>query len=145
MHTCSKSDHFSQPPALLFKSKPPSSLAWIILINSYIHFLKEQQDQYFKTPELVKTSMITPITSYPIYNEIKSCFPGSSAGKESACNVGDLGSIPGLVRCPGEGHGNPFQYSCLENSCGQRSLAGHNPWGCKESDMTERLSIYTHT
>ena len=42
-------------------------------------------------------------------------FPGSSAGKESACNVGDLGSIPELGRSPGGGHGNPLQYSCLEN------------------------------
>ena len=39
----------------------------------------------------------------------------SSVGKESACNVGDPGSIPGLERFPGEGNGNPFQYSCLEN------------------------------
>ena len=43
-------------------------------------------------------------------------FPGSSDGKESACNVGDLGSIPRLERFPGEGNGNPLQYSCLENS-----------------------------
>ena len=43
-------------------------------------------------------------------------FPGDSDGKESTCNAGDLGSIPGLGRSPGEGHGNPFQYSCLENS-----------------------------
>ena len=43
-------------------------------------------------------------------------FPGGLDGKESACNVGDLGSVPGLGRSPGEGHGNPFQYSCLENS-----------------------------
>ena len=43
-------------------------------------------------------------------------FPGSSDSKESACNLGDLGSIPGLGRFPGEGHGNPLQYSCLENS-----------------------------
>ena len=43
-------------------------------------------------------------------------FPCGLDGKESACNVGDLGSIPGLGRSPGEGHGNPFQYSCLENS-----------------------------
>ena len=42
-------------------------------------------------------------------------FPGSSAGKESACNVGDLGSIPGLGRSPGEGNGNPLRYSYLEN------------------------------
>ena len=43
------------------------------------------------------------------------CFPGGSASKESACNAGDLGSIPGSGRCPGEGNGNPVQYSCLEN------------------------------
>ena len=43
-------------------------------------------------------------------------FPGGSAGKESACNVGDLGLIPGLGRSPGEGKGCPLQYSGLENS-----------------------------
>ena len=42
-------------------------------------------------------------------------FPGGSEVKESACNVGDLGSIPGSGRSPGEGNGNPLQYSCLEN------------------------------
>ena len=42
-------------------------------------------------------------------------FPCSSVGEESACNAGDLGSIPGLGRFPGEGNGNPLQYSCLEN------------------------------
>ena len=42
-------------------------------------------------------------------------FPHSSVGKESANNAGDLGSIPGSERSPGEGNGNPFQYSCLEN------------------------------
>ena len=41
--------------------------------------------------------------------------PYHSAGKESACNVGDMGSIPGLGRSPGEGNGNPLQYSCLAN------------------------------
>ena len=43
-------------------------------------------------------------------------FPGDSEGKESACSVGDLGSIPGSGRSPGEGNGNTLQYSCLENS-----------------------------
>ena len=56
-------------------------------------------------------------------------FPGGSDSKESACSVGDLGSIPGLERCPEGGHGNPLQYSCLENPHGQKSLVG--PWGCK--------------
>ena len=52
-------------------------------------------------------------------------FSGGSGGKESACNAGDLGSISGLERYPGEGHGN--QYSCLENPHGQQSLAGYSP------------------
>ena len=43
-------------------------------------------------------------------------FPGDSDGKASACNVGDPSSIPGSGRSPGEGNGNPLQYSCLENS-----------------------------
>ena len=42
-------------------------------------------------------------------------FPGGSEDKASACNTGDQGSIPGLGRSPGEGNGNPLQYSCLEN------------------------------
>ena len=45
-------------------------------------------------------------------------FPGGSDGKESACNAGDLGLIPGLGRSPGGGYGNPLQYSFLENPYG---------------------------
>ena len=64
-------------------------------------------------------------------------FPGGSDGKKkSACNVGDLGWIPGLGRSPGGGHGNPLLCSCLENPHGQRSLAGYSPWGHKELDTT---------
>ena len=54
-------------------------------------------------------------------------FSGGSAGKESTHNVGDLGLIPGLGRTPGGRHGGPFQYSCLENPQGQRSLEGQSP------------------
>ena len=71
-------------------------------------------------------------------------FPGGSDGKESACNAGDLGSVPGLGRSPGGGHGNPLQYTCLENPHGQGSLAGYSPWGHKELDMAEQLSTH-HT
>ena len=56
-------------------------------------------------------------------------FPGGSDDKESASNVGDLGSIPGLGRSPGGRHGIPLQYSCMENSHRQRSLAGCSSWG----------------
>ena len=67
-------------------------------------------------------------------------FPGGSESKESACNVGDLGSIPGLRRSPGGGHGNPLQCSRLEKPRGQKSLVGYSPWGCKQLDTTEQLS-----
>ena len=69
-------------------------------------------------------------------------FPGGSDGKESTCNVGDMGSIPGLGNSPGGGHGKPLQYSCLENPHGQRSLMGFCPQACKEYDMTEQLSTH---
>ena len=72
--------------------------------------------------------------------EFKTGFPGGSDSKESTCNAGDLGLIPGLGRSPGGRHGNSLQYSCLENPHGQRSLAGYSPWSHKESDTTERLS-----
>ena len=64
-------------------------------------------------------------------------FPGGSDGKASAYNAGDLGSIPGLGRSPGEGKGNPLSVSLPRKFHGQRSLAGYNPWGHKKSDMTE--------
>ena len=63
-------------------------------------------------------------------------FPCGSAGKESACNAGDLGFIPGLGRSPGEGKGYALQYS------GPGEFHGlYCPWGCKESDTTEWLSL----
>ena len=66
--------------------------------------------------------------------------PGGSDSKESASNVGDLGSIPGLGRSPGGGHGNPLQCSCLNNHHGQRSLEGYSPWGHKELDTTKHTA-----
>ena len=67
----------------------------------------------------------------------------AQAVKNPPTNAGDL--IPGLGRSPEGGNGKPFQYSCLENPHGQRSLVGYSPWGCKESDMTKRLSTAQHT
>ena len=63
--------------------------------------------------------------------------PGSSAGKKSACNVGDLDSVPALGRSPRGRHGKTAQYSGLENPHGQRSLVNYSPWGCKGLDMIE--------
>ena len=64
--------------------------------------------------------------------------------KNPPANAGDtrgMGSIPGSGRSPRGGHGNPLQYSCLENTQGQRSLAGYRPWGHKELDTTEQFSL----
>ena len=58
---------------------------------------------------------------YPLLFYTKG-FPGGSDGKESACNAGDLGSIPGSGRPPGGGHGNPLQYACLENPMDRGAL-----------------------
>ena len=66
-------------------------------------------------------------------------FSGSSDCKQSACNVGGPGSIPGLGRSLVEGNGNPLQYSCMEKSHGWKCLAGYSPQGCKESLTTEWL------
>ena len=71
---------------------------------------------------------------------IESGFPGGSDDKEFACNAGDLGSIPGLGRSPGDGNGLPTPVFWLGELHGQRSLADYSPWGCKESKTTEQLS-----
>ena len=71
-------------------------------------------------------------------------FPGGLDSKESACSVGNLGSIAGFGRSPERGHGNPLQYSCLENPHGQRILMGYSPGSGKELDMTEQLSTAQH-
>ena len=63
--------------------------------------------------------------------------------KKTLASTGDTASIPGSGRSPGVGNGNPLQYSCLEKSHGQSCLAGSSPWGCKESDTTERLNNKT--
>ena len=56
-------------------------------------------------------------------------FSDGSDSKEFTCNAGDLGSNPGFGRSPGGRHGNPLQYSCLENPHGQKSLSGYSLWG----------------
>ena len=70
-------------------------------------------------------------------------FPGSSACKESACNAGDLNLISGLGRSPREGNRSRIVELPGEFH-GQRNLAGYSPWGRKESDRTERLSLYIY-
>ena len=75
--------------------------------------------------------------------------PGGSEVKASACNAGDLGSIPGLGRSPGEGNGNPLQYSCLENPM-DREVRWATVYGVAKSrtqlsDFTFTFSFSLHT
>ena len=87
-------------------------------------FLEAKQP--FSTPQYMFRKFITLIRG----------FPGGSDGRESPCNSGDLSLIPGSGRSPEEGNGKPLQYSCLENP-----MAGYSPWGHKEVDMTEQLTL----
>ena len=69
-------------------------------------------------------------------------FSGGSVGRESACNAGDLGLIPGLVRSHGEGNGHPLQYSCLENPMDRRAW-----WTtlCGATESQTQLSDFNFT
>ena len=81
-----------------------------------------------------KVCLFSSVNCVPIYIFLTLIFPGGSDGKASAYNAGDLGSVPGSGRSPGEGNGNSLQYSCLENP-----VDGGAWLGRKESDTTERL------
>ena len=77
-----------------------------------------------------------------VYTDLPMDFPGGSEGRTSAYNVGDSGSIPGLGRSPGEGHGNPLYYSCLENP-----MDGEAWWAAVHgvAKSQTRLSGFTFT
>ena len=76
---------------------------------------------------------------YKIWPDGLLSFPGAADGKESVCNVGDLGSIPRLESSPGEWQPIPVFLPREFHGC--RSLASYSPWDHKESDMTERLTL----
>ena len=86
-------------------------------------------------------------SSFSLYIHIYMGFPGGSVGKESACNAGDLGSIPGLGKCPGGGHGNPCQYSGLENPMdrGAWRAAVHGVTRSRTQLIDYAQHIYIHT
>ena len=70
-------------------------------------------------------------------------FPGGSARKESACNEGDLGSIPGSERSPGEGNGYPLPVFMPKEFHGQRSLVGYSPWGHKQTQWVTNTFTFS--
>ena len=113
----------------LFSHSNSNYFNWITLLKAE----KWQQQQTTKTK--CKGSLICKYQG----------FPGGSAGKESACNAGDPGSIPGSGRSLGEGIDYPLQCSCLENPRRQRSLVGYSPQSHKESNATEDTEHRTET
>ena len=84
-----------------------------------------------------RNGCLLPFLMYPHW------YIGGSLVKNPPTNAGDVGSIPGLGKSPGEGNGNSLQYSCLGNPL-ERSLAGYSPWDSKESNVTERLCTQEH-
>ena len=111
---------------------------------------KNTPDPYYQLLELTSEikkihqfSVWSPSHQHEIWKKIPLLsilgFPGGSGGKESACNSGDLGSIPELGRSLGGGHGNPLQYSCLENSV-DRGVWRATVHEVAESDTAQRPS-----
>ena len=95
------------------------SFSFVILFATLIHILWQ-------------------LTGFYVFLVTGWSFPGGSVVQRIPCQAGDIGLIPGLGRCPGEGNGKPFQNSCLGNpmdigtkSYRQWSLAGYSPWGRK--------------
>ena len=112
---------FSGLSCLLLEMLLLSESAWdifapqlCVLISLYQHVLPQQH--YFKNAALFPPLSPTPCITFPRFKRHRlRYFPGGTAVKESACNAGDWGSIPGSGRSPGEGNGNPLQYSCQGN------------------------------
>ena len=100
---------------------------------------KKSQYLLFLKPTLMKLTkvMINQALLSPSWG-----FPGGSEGKESACSVGELGSIPGLGRSPGGGHGDLIPIFLPGESPWTEEPVGYSPWGRKESDRTEQLSMH---
>ena len=103
-----------------------------MLCINYISIKNGFQDSHLYALYLICLFIIRLLTTY------QTSIPGGSDGKESAFKAGDLGSIPGLGRSPGEGNGNPLQYSCLENPV-DRGAWRATVHGSQQLDTTERL------
>ena len=96
--------------------------------SSDLEFLLEAKNCFFKWNLTQKPCRCTLYTKwgFPVAQWLK-----NGEKKESSCQAGDTGSIPRLGRFPGEGNGNPLQYSCLENPMDRGALVGYSPCGCR--------------
>ena len=109
-------------------------------IPSWSHF--QSHPYHFSHGEFVPIKVCRDVESFiPQISRVKG-FPGSSVGKESTCNAGDMGLIPGSERSPGGETGNSFQYSCLENPMDRTAWWATVHWISKSQTQ---LSNWAHT
>ena len=125
-----------------------SASHWAIWFQSYmlITAVSEKQDSD-KKAALIRASKMASrsfqvMTFWTRIRKVVFGHPGGSDCKESACNTGDPGSIPGSGRSPGKGNGNPLQYSCLENSMDRGAWKG--PWDHRDRHNRETNSKETN-
>ena len=109
----------------------------------HFHALEKEMATHFsvlawRIPGMGEPGELLYMGSHRVRHDWSDLAAAATAGKESTCNVGDLGLISALGRSLGEGKSYPLQYSGLENSM-------DSPWGRKESDMTEPLSLWLFT
>ena len=113
--------------------------------DQQIHQVQTANPQSHKLNEwwLFQAIMFWGVCHAAIYNLycIYGGFPGGSVVKNPPAKAGEASSIPGSGRSPGEGNGNPLQYSCLGNPMDGGAWQGYSPWGHeKQSDTTQRLN-----
>ena len=121
-------------------------LLWIQIVWKMLAILREQN-----TLKSIILILARPLHGFVIMDKLLN-FPCGSAGKESTCKAGDLGLIPVLGRSPGEGKGNPLQYSCLENSMDcivhgvtkSRTLLSNSHFHFSLYSVTMRLSFIVY-
>ena len=114
---------------MCFKRKVGRYVIFLKLLKSGWNFYKVGTSGTYKLPSSdILKSYLWKVFSWGL--------PGGSHGKESACNVGDPCLISGLGISPRGGHGNPFQYSCLENPMDKGAWWAAVLFGCKEADTT---------
>ena len=134
MHACMLS-HFShvQLFATPWNVAHQATLTMEFSRQEYWRGFPRPSPEYLPDPGIKPMSLTSPVFAGRFFT-VFSGFPCGSAGKESTCNAGDLGLIPGLRKSPGEGKGSPLQYSGLENS---RDYTVHGV----ALDSTERLTL----
>ena len=125
------------------------SITWTSSVEAEGQSLREQAERPSQHPPPLQERVLEKVWSfkadsfsiliYSLYAPL--IFPGG--GKASAYNAGDLGSNPGLGKSPGEGNGNPLQYSCLENPMDGGTWLGYSPWGRKESNTADQICMYS--